>query len=291
MHGWLVLDKPVGLSSAKAVAQVKRAFNAQKAGHGGTLDPLASGVLPIALGEATKTAAYLLDADKHYTFTITFGEQRTTDDAEGEVLHHSTQRPTLAQLQEVLKGFMGSQQQVPPDFSAIKVNGKAAYASKRQGQAVQLAPRMVTVHRLGLEDFTSHTATLSLHGSKGIYVRALARDIGQKLGCYGYVSALRRTQAGRFKLQQAITQEKLDFCVQQGHSPIAFLLEPATVLDDIPAYRASVSEVQYLHAGRQLVWPQQPVGTLCVLNPQGQLVSLVCIEPGGKVNVLRNLNI
>ena len=200
IHGWLIIDKPLGRSSAQVVAAVRRITGAAKAGHGGTLDPLATGVLPIALGEATKTVSYVMDGSKAYRFTLRFGEARTTDDREGAVTETSPARPTDAEIRAVLPRFTGLIEQVPPAFSALKVDGVRAYRLARAEEAVALAPRQVRIDRLELiARPDADTAEFLVRSGKGAYMRSLARDIARALGTVGHVAALRRTAVGPFR--------------------------------------------------------------------------------------------
>ena len=199
VHGWLVLDKPVGMTSTHAVSLVKRAFQAKRAGHAGTLDPLASGLLPIALGEATKTVPFVMEGRKIYRFTVRWGEERDTDDAEGRVAADSTERPTAEAIRTLLPRFIGTIAQVPPRFSAVKIEGERAYDLARDGEVVELQPRPVDIDRLDLiETPDQDHAVFAAECGKGTYVRALARDMGRALGCLGHVAALRRTAVGPF---------------------------------------------------------------------------------------------
>jgi tRNA pseudouridine55 synthase len=210
ISGWLIFDKPYGMGSTDAVSLIKRTFRADKAGHAGTLDPLATGVLPIALGEATKTVPYLMDERKTYTFTVTWGEERATDDLEGDVTQRSDKRPSLAEIQSLIPGFLGSITQVPPQFSAVKINGARAYDLARDGETIEIAAREVEVFRLELLDCPSaDTARFEVECGKGTYVRAFARDMGRLLGCYGHISALRRLCVAPFDERLAVTQEQL----------------------------------------------------------------------------------
>lgn len=204
MHGWVIVDKPEGMSSAHVVAKIKRLFKVKKAGHGGTLDPLATGVLPIALGEATKALSYILDGTKAYRFEVHWGEARSTEDREGEITATSTKRPKRQEIEDALPFFIGQIQQIPPAYSALKVDGKRAYALAREGKEVILAPRQVEIHSLTLLDTSPHSATFEVVCSKGTYVRSLARDIALHLGTYGYVLSLRRLMAGPFHEKNAI---------------------------------------------------------------------------------------
>ena len=199
VHGWVVLDKPICMTSTHAVAVIKRLFSAKRAGHAGTLDPLASGCLPIALGEATKTVPFVVDGRKMYIFTVRWGEERDTDDAEGRVANTSASRPERAAIAAVLPRFTGTIEQVPPRFSAIKIEGERAYDLAREGETVEIAPRPVTIDRLELVDMPDPDhAVFAAECGKGTYVRALARDIGRLLGVFGHVSALRRSRVSPF---------------------------------------------------------------------------------------------
>ena len=205
VHGWCILDKPVGMTSTHAVSVVKRLFHAKRAGHAGTLDPLASGLLPIALGEATKTVPFVMDGRKTYHFTVRWGEERDTDDGEGRATANSEARPTPEQIRALLPRFTGTIEQVPPRYSAIKVDGERAYDLAREGEIVELAARPVDIHRLDLvETPDADHSMLAAECGKGTYVRAIARDLGRALGCYGHVSALRRTGVGSFQEADAV---------------------------------------------------------------------------------------
>jgi len=204
VHGWVIVDKPEGLSSAQVVAKIKRIFKVKKAGHGGTLDPLATGVLPIALGEATKTLSYVLDGTKAYRFEVKWGEARSTEDREGEVSAISPKRPQRQEIEEALPLFLGKIEQTPPVYSALKVNGKRAYALAREGKEVVLPSRWVEIQSLTLLDTSAHSASFEVVCSKGTYVRSLARDLALHLGTYGYVLNLRRIMAGPFHEKNAI---------------------------------------------------------------------------------------
>jgi tRNA pseudouridine55 synthase len=264
MHGWLILDKPLGVCSTDAVSAVKRALRAGgypklKVGHGGTLDPLATGVLPIALGEATKLAGRLLDSDKIYDFTLRFGAETATLDAEGPVVATSDVRPTAADVEAVLPRFTGPIAQTPPAYSALKVDGKRAYDLARAGETVTLASRNVTIHALTPFPLSrSETAgervsqiTLTAHVSKGTYIRSLARDIAHALGTVGHVTMLRRTKAGPFDLSAAIT---LDELAELGHGRALehHLLPLRAGLDDIPALSLTPDQAGALRQGRVL---------------------------------------
>lgn len=203
-HGWLIIDKPEGMSSAHVVAKIKRLFKVKKAGHGGTLDPLATGVLPIALGEATKALSYILDSMKAYRFEVKWGESRSTDDREGEITATSPKIPELKEIEAALPVFTGLIEQVPPAYSALKVNGKRAYALAREGKEVLLASRQVEIKSLTLLETSTQSATFEVVCTKGTYIRSLARDLALYLGTYGHLISLRRLMAGPFHEKSAI---------------------------------------------------------------------------------------
>jgi tRNA pseudouridine55 synthase len=304
MHGWLILDKPLGLTSAQCVAACKRLlrpFTDQKSkhghfkiGHGGTLDPLATGVLPIAFGEATKLSGYTLNADKGYDFTISFGTATSTQDAEGEVITTSDVRPTLAQIEAILPRFTGPIDQVPPVYSALKVDGKRAYARARAGEVVEMASRRIVVHGLTVQPHPNPSPegegliTLSLLCSKGTYVRSLARDIALALGTVGHVSMLKRTKAGPFGLAQAISLDSFAQVCARGEPSVALL--PITAgLDDIPALAVTPDQALALRQGRRFSgFPDHP-GPMLALAGDQPIALVTCA--GGEVQVLRGLNI
>jgi len=205
VNGWVILDKPVGMTSTHAVSCLKRIFNAKKAGHAGTLDPLASGILPIAFGEATKTVPFVQDGEKAYRFTVRWGAETNTDDSDGTIVRESPLRPSPDDIKKLLPTFTGTISQRPPAFSAIKIDGERAYDLARAGEQVEIAERAVTVHALELVSVTEEDAVLEARCSKGTYVRALARDLGTALECFGHVTALRRTRVGPFLEQDALT--------------------------------------------------------------------------------------
>ncbi|MCJ7420711.1 tRNA pseudouridine(55) synthase TruB [Sphingomicrobium astaxanthinifaciens] len=293
LHGWIVLDKPVGIGSTPCVGKVKRAlrdmgFRKPKVGHGGTLDPLASGVLPIAMGEATKLAGRMLDATKAYDFTIGFGEETTTLDTEGEVTLQSDIRPSGQDVLEILPGFTGTIEQVPPAFSALKVEGKRAYDLARAGELVDLQSRTVTIHDLRLLAYDEGSATLSATVSKGTYIRSLARDIARALGSAGHVTMLRRTRAGPFDLSQAISLDKLEElskarCLDDEVLPLV------AGLDDIPALAVSPEEARILKHGQRLQGHPAPPGQHLAMEGDTP-IALVEVEDG-EVAVLRGFNL
>lgn len=271
MHGWIILDKPIGLGSTQAVAAVKRnlreaGFGKVKVGHGGTLDPLATGVLPIALGEATKLCGRMLDASKSYDFTISFGTETAGLDAEGDVVATSIDRPTMDEVQAVLASFTGRIEQIPPAYSAIKIDGKRAYDRVRAGEEVVMEARSVNIHSLrvfaALRDKNLLTQrrkdtkkieniTLSADVSKGTYIRSLARDIAYELGTVGHVTMLRRTRAGPFTLESAISLDKLN-AFGQGAAQEDIILPMEAGLVDIPALDLSPEQARAVQQGRVL---------------------------------------
>ncbi len=262
IDGWVVLDKPVGPTSTQALAKVRWLLQAQKAGHAGTLDPLASGILPIALGEATKTIAFAQDRLKIYEFTITWGERRNTEDSEGDIIATSPVRPTPEAITAALPRFIGEIDQIPPDFSAIKIDGQRAYDLARAGETLEIAPRTVYIETLTLDHTTPETASFTMLCGKGTYVRSLARDMGERLGTCGYISALRRTQVGPFTEKNAISLDKLEKLVQGAASMTDVLdevLHPLeTVLDDIPALAIKEGECARLRNGQVLSFISRP---------------------------------
>jgi tRNA pseudouridine55 synthase len=253
LDGWLILDKPQGITSTQAVNKVKRALDAQKAGHGGTLDPLATGILPIALGNATKTVPYVMDGTKLYHFTIRFGEARDTDDAEGAVTATSDARPTDAQIQAALPAFRGSIMQIPPAFSAIKVDGERAYDLARAGAPPELPPRPAQVDRfelIGRPD--ADTAEFEVESGKGVYMRSLARDLARACGTVGHIVVLRRLRVGPFNETMTVS---MDTILNPAHTPsaLAELIRPLeTALDDIPALALTAAEAHALSNGQAI---------------------------------------
>ncbi len=288
VHGWLVLDKPVGMTSTHAVSVVKRLFSAKRAGHAGTLDPLASGCLPIALGEATKTVPFVMDGRKIYRFTVRWGEERDTDDAEGRVVATSDARPTAEAIGALLPQFTGTIAQVPPRFSAIKIAGERAYDVARDGEAFELEPRPVEIHRFELVTVADPDhAVFAAECGKGTYVRALARDMGRVLGCGGHVEALRRTSVGPFAEADMISLERLEGLCHRaavGEGNLADLLLPVeTALDDIPALAVSRADAARLQRGQAVLLRGRdaPIfqGTVCV-TVGGHLLALAEVDRG-----------
>ncbi|WP_244070623.1 tRNA pseudouridine(55) synthase TruB [Bradyrhizobium sp. Ce-3] len=258
VHGWVVLDKPIGMTSTQAVAVLKRLFQAKRAGHAGTLDPLASGGLPIALGEATKTVPFVMDGRKRYRFTVCWGEERDTDDTEGRPVRTSENRPTADSIRELLPRFTGVIEQIPPQYSAIKVQGERAYDLARDGETVELKPRPVEIHELTLvEHGDNGQSVFEAECGKGTYVRALARDMGRILGCFGHICALRRTLVGPFTERDMIPLEQLEALCNRaasGEGSLADALLPVeTALDDIPALAVTRADAARLHRGQAVL--------------------------------------
>jgi tRNA pseudouridine55 synthase len=290
LNGWLIVDKPQGLTSTDVVNRVRRWFDAQKAGHGGTLDPLATGVLPIAFGYATKTVPYVMDGTKLYRFTLCIGEARDTDDADGQVIGTSDVRPTDAQLRAALPALTGDIMQVPPIFSAIKIAGERAYDMAREGRAPVMEPRPARVDRFELvERIDAETAVFEVQSGKGVYMRSLARDVALACGTLGHVATLRRMRVGPFTEAQAIPLDKL---VRGEDTPPAspdFLLPVATALADIPALALTEAEAFGLSNGQAISLvelmgriPQaaDPAGGLARAMAGGRVLGLCRLEDG-----------
>ena len=287
VHGWLVLDKPFDMTSTAAVGMAKRMFNAAKAGHGGTLDPLATGILPIAFGEATKTVQWVMDGEKAYRFTVRWGQERDTDDAEGKLVGTSDARPTRAAIEAILDDYIGEISQLPPRYSAIKIKGERAYDLARDGEEVQLKPRLIQIHDLKLVDMPdADTAVFEAETGKGAYVRALARDMGRQLGCLGHIAALKRTRVGPFDMKDAISLEKLEELRHKDAERKALreaLLPIETALDDIPALAVDRSQAARIVRGQQVILrgADAPLAEDVVLvTCKGRPVALGTIEAG-----------
>ncbi len=288
VHGWIVLDKPVGMTSTHAVSLIKRLFAAKRAGHAGTLDPLASGCLPIALGEATKTVPFVVDGRKTYLFTIRWGQERDTDDAEGRIAATSESRPDAAAIRALLPRFTGTIEQVPPRFSAVKIGGERAYDLARDGETVELKPREVQVYRLELlETPDPDHAVLGCECGKGTYIRSLVRDLGRALGALGHVCALRRSRVGPFGEAEMIPLERIEALC---HRPAAgehdqeladALLPIETALDDIPALAVNLADAARLRRGQAALLRGRDASTF-----RG-LVQVVC---GGAIVAIAELD-
>jgi tRNA pseudouridine55 synthase len=290
LDGWLIVDKPSGIGSTDVVNKVKRLFDAQKAGHGGTLDPLATGLLPVAFGAATKTVPYVMDGTKTYRFTLKFGEARDTDDADGQVIATSDARPTDEQIQAALPAFRGDIMQVPPIYSAIKVSGERAYDLAREGQTVELAPRPARVDRFELvERADADTAIFHVESGKGVYMRSLARDLAKACGTVGHIAALRRLRVGPFREEHGIPLDKL---LVPGDTPPPspdLLLPVTTALADIPALAVTEAEAIRLFQGQALSLVDlmgrvpdaaDPNGGLVRAMAGGRLIGLCRLEDG-----------
>ena len=283
VSGWICLDKPYELGSTPAVGKVRRIFNAQKAGHAGTLDPLATGILPIALGEATKTVSWMVDAAKSYRFAVTWGASTTTLDIEGEVTARSDVRPAPEAIAAALPAFIGEIDQVPPAYSAIKVDGERSYDLARAGEAVELAARTVRIDALRLVEADAESAVFEIDCGKGTYVRSLARDLAAMLGAEGHVSLLRRTRVGPFTEAGAVTLELLEDLGHKARQSEA-LLPVETALDDIPALAVTDEDAFRLKQGRSIVLvPRQVESVKARLRPGSRTVSATS---GGSVVAL-----
>jgi tRNA pseudouridine55 synthase len=288
VHGWVILDKPVGMTSTHAVSIVKRLFAAKRAGHAGTLDPLASGCLPIALGEATKTVPFVMEGRKAYRFSVRWGEERDTDDAEGRVVATSDARASELDIGRLLPQFIGTIEQVPPRFSAIKVDGERAYDMARDGADVALKPRQVHIHRLDLVEIPDPDhAVFEAECGKGTYVRALARDMGRLLGCHGHVAALRRTGVGPFTELDMIPLERLESLCHRaaaGELSLAQVLLPVeTALDDIPALAISKADAARLQRGQAVLMRGRDAPVfrgMIYVTASGRLIALAEIDRG-----------
>jgi tRNA pseudouridine55 synthase len=299
INGWLVIDKPLGTTSAAVVAQARRITGAARVGHCGTLDPLATGILPLAFGEATKTVSYAMERPKHYRFVIRWGEARTTEDAEGAVVETSARRPTRDGIASVLDQFTGEIEQVPPIFSAIKVGGRRAYALARAGEPVKLESRIVRIDSLELlRVLDADHAEFDVSAGKGAYMRSLARDLARALGTVGHLAELRRTRVGPFSEEHAIS---LEILAALGHSAAleSHLLPIETALDDIPALAMTEQEARHLRHGRAV--PVLPVasrspltnvikGAVVCAMTEGKPVALARIA-GGEIRPVRVLNL
>ncbi|MGI4953560.1 MAG: tRNA pseudouridine(55) synthase TruB [Janthinobacterium lividum] len=253
LNGWLIIDKPAGMTSTDVVNRVRRGFDAQKAGHGGTLDPLATGVLPIAFGHATKTVPYVMDGTKLYRFTLRLGESRDTDDADGQVTATSDVRPTDDALRAALPALTGDIMQVPPVYSALKVAGERAYDMAREGRAPELPPRPARVDRFEMiERPDADHAVFEVQSGKGVYMRSLARDVALACGTVGHIAALRRLRVGPFMEAEAISLDKCTPATDTAPASPDLLLPVATALADIPALALTETEVFSLSQGQAL---------------------------------------
>ncbi len=300
VNGWINLDKPVGMTSTQALGKVRWLLNAQKAGHGGTLDPLATGILPIALGEATKTIPYCQDHLKTYSFTINWGAERTTDDAEGEITVTSDARPSEDAIIAILPAFTGDIDQVPPRFSAIKIDGQRAYDLAREGEIIEMESRPAWIESLELTGFETDTARFLCVCGKGTYMRSLARDMARALGTAGHIADLRREAVGPFTLDNTVTLEQLEAMKDEGIE----VLPVEIVLDDIPALALNEREAVSLKNGQKVSFIARPdierlykagldldiEGQTALAFFQGQPIGLVSVS-GPEIRPLRLLNL
>jgi tRNA pseudouridine55 synthase len=286
VHGWLVLDKPPNMTSTQAVGAVRRAFNAQKAGHSGTLDPLATGILPIALGEATKTVSFAVAGEKAYRFTVRWGAETDTDDAEGTITQTSDKRPSRDEIEALLPRFRGQIMQVPPAYSAIKVDGARAYDLSREGETVVLEARPVVIEDLvHVEMSDTETSVFEARCGKGTYVRSLARDIGRAIGCYGHVIALRRTRVGPFDETIAVSLDVLSAAADSGNpEELAQLLQPVdAALAEIPELAVSQTDAASLARGQAVLIRGRDAPILsgpAYATSKGRLIALGELEKG-----------
>jgi tRNA pseudouridine55 synthase len=295
INGWCILDKPVGMTSTHAVSVVKRLFSAKRAGHAGTLDPLASGLLPIALGEATKTVPFVMDGRKIYQFTVRWGEERDTDDSEGRATATSDSRPAPDDVRALLPRFTGTIEQVPPRFSAIKIDGERAYDLAREGETVELAARPVDIHRLELvESPDADHSVLAAECGKGTYVRAIARDMGRALGCYGHVSALRRTGVGSFQETDAVALVDLQAAApadgadpgerERDRAALTALLQPVDAgLRSVPSLNVSRADAARLARGQAVLLRGRDAPIMqgfIAVSTHGDLIALAEFEQG-----------
>ncbi len=286
VNGILLLDKPLGVTSNAALQQVKRLYRAAKAGHTGNLDPLATGLLPICFGEATKISSFLLDSDKRYVGTIKLGVITRTADAEGEVLETRTVGDySEAQIREVLDRFTGEIEQVPPMHSAVKVNGTPLYKLAHKGLEIERKPRTVTIYSIALLRHEGDELEIEIHCSKGTYVRTLAEEIGEALGCGGHLSALRRTASGPFTLDEAVTMEQIEAAAEEGNAALDALLLPIErALDDWPAVNLTDNSAYYVQQGQPVLVPQAPTsGWVRLHRPDGGFLGVGHILDDGRV--------
>ena len=296
VSGWLILDKPVGMGSTEAVSKIKWLFQAEKAGHAGTLDPLASGMLPIALGEATKTVPYVQDGAKVYRFTVAWGEERSTDDLEGPVTKSADRRPSEAEVRAVMPNYTGVIMQTPPQFSAIKIAGDRAYDLAREGETVEIPAREVEIGRLDIIEHSGDRTVFEIECGKGTYVRSLARDMGRDLGCYGHIADLRRTEVDPFTPEDLVTVGELELArfgeagqPESGDLPTdfaaidAFLIDTVAALDCLPQVSVGDEAAGKIRLGNPVIvrGRDAPVEAdeACV-TARGKLVAIGAIEHG-----------
>jgi len=296
VSGWLILDKPVGMGSTEAVSKIKWLFQAEKAGHAGTLDPLASGMLPIALGEATKTVPYVQDGAKVYRFTVAWGEERSTDDLEGPVTKSSDKRPSEADIRAVMPKYTGVIMQTPPQFSAIKIAGERAYDLAREGETVEIPAREVEIGRLDIVEHSADRTVFEIECGKGTYVRSLARDMGRDLGCYGHIAELRRTEVDPFTPDDFVTVKELELArfgeagqPESGDLPMDFaaiddfLIDTVAALDCLPQVAVGDDAATKLRLGNAVIVRGRDApleAEEACATARGRLVAIGAIEHG-----------
>jgi len=296
IHGWVNFDKPLGMTSTQAVGKVRWLYSAQKAGHAGTLDPLATGILPIALGDATKTVPFMVDAVKAYKFTLTWGENTDTLDAEGDITEKSDVRPERAAIESALPNFVGVITQTPPRYSAIKIDGKRAYDLARSGEFVEMKSRQVRVDSVEIINCTAESVTLAVGCGKGTYIRSIARDLANTLGACGHVTMLRRTRVGPFTPDTAFTLDALEnLCDTDG---VSRALRPVeTVLDDIPVLALTENDAEHMKHGRAIAAPPNFItipdadDLHWALAMYGEKAVALCHVSGGMVSPKRVFNL
>ncbi|MDB2415169.1 tRNA pseudouridine(55) synthase TruB [Rickettsiales bacterium] len=290
INGWLILDKPAGISSAHAVGRIKRLLNVKKVGHAGTLDPLASGVLPLAIGEATKTAQYAMSSTKSYKFTVKWGQRTSTDDLEGEVIATSDKMPSLCQIKEEIPNYIGQIMQTPPIYSAIKVKGQRAYKLARQGEEISLNPRPVDIYKFELLNSDEESATFYIECGKGTYIRSIARDFAQSLGTQGHVTMLRRTKVGKFCEENTILLENIEKTMYKPESP-GFILPVEAVLDDIPVLTFTPEEAMRISNGMSVMVNQNFDSKKTVIARTEEKLIALCETSGGNIKPVRVFNL
>ena len=288
-NGWIILDKPSGITSAHAVAKVKRLLKPSKIGHAGTLDPLASGILPLALGEATKTVSYMMDGRKSYGFTVTWGEERDTDDVQGAVTATSDKRPSQEEIHNILQDYTGKIRQIPPDYSAIKIDGQRSYDAARRGETLELVAREVEVHALAITDYHIEKTSFICDCGKGTYIRSLARDMGRQLGCLGTISQLRRLRVASFTETHAISLELLEKMFHKGE--LSFLRPVESALDDILAWDISPDQAISIKRGQSIIATASVPDNTVVLVRCDNIPVAMCTVSQGSVKPVRVFNL
>lgn len=289
INGWLNIYKPAGITSNQALGKIKRILHPKKIGHAGTLDPAAFGILPIALGEATKTIQFMQDRNKTYRFEVTWGQERNTDDIEGEVTQTSSSRPSEKEILNILPKFIGEIEQVPPKFSAIKIDGERAYNLSRAGEEVEIKSRKVQVYELKPLEISQNSAKFEMNCGKGTYVRSIGRDMGRILGCFGYISELERTRVGNFTKESSILLDKLEDIVLSSE-PDLYVLPVVTVLDDIPVLALTDSEIKRVRNGQSVILPPDIDGEI-ILALEGNMPLGILRKKGFELHPSRLFNL